>query len=221
MADSLDQEMRDAFGAAGIEHKPGLSDQLLHEMAPLLAEDGIDISDPSTYDMDTLNAALGRAVERTNMERFTPHGKARTAALAVLLATSEELDQGRMQHAEALIFAVQPEPREADEPSVAHVIGVALGCLDTWLSDPALAGSVAGIRVPKWNSRARAAATDVIALARKHRAFDSIDALHRKHSGAEILEGSVLAVVGTIHAWAASAGLSVHDLGAVVLAAEQ
>lgn len=54
---------------AGIVHRPGLANEMLEEMAPLLAEQGIDLSDPDAeVDPDRLNAALSYATERYNME---------------------------------------------------------------------------------------------------------------------------------------------------------
>lgn len=49
-------------------------------------------------------------------------------------------------------------------------------------------------RPRKWNRQAASAAADVLAVARKGRAFDSIGAVHAKHSGLAILQGGVLAV---------------------------
>jgi len=47
-----------------------LADELMRNLAPLLAEDGVDINDVT--DMEALNLALSMAVERRNMELFTP-----------------------------------------------------------------------------------------------------------------------------------------------------
>ncbi len=213
-----DHAVRNAFGAAGITHRPGMADDLLTEMAPLLAAEGIDLNDPSTFDMESLNAALGRAIERTNMERFTPFGVTRANTLAVLRLTSEAISEGNVQIAEVVIRGIEPEPKTPDKPSVAHVIGVSLGLLDTWHGDPGLSQSLTRVRVPKWPSRPRAAATDMIALAQKGRAFESVGALHRRFDGLTILEGSILAVTGTLQTWAASTNQSVRELGLTALA---
>jgi hypothetical protein len=50
-----------------IEHRPGLAKQTLRELAPLLAEEGIDVDNIDVPDLDTLQAAMNRAVERHNM----------------------------------------------------------------------------------------------------------------------------------------------------------
>ena len=64
-------------GLPDIQFKPGMADELLRELAPLLAEEGIDVSNIDVPDLDTLQQALSRAVERHNMAMFTPVGHAR------------------------------------------------------------------------------------------------------------------------------------------------
>jgi hypothetical protein len=59
-------------------------DETLRELAPLLAEEGIDVDNIDGLDLDTLQAALNRAVERHNMTRFTPVGQARELAATTL-----------------------------------------------------------------------------------------------------------------------------------------
>jgi hypothetical protein len=54
-------------GAPDIQFKPGMADELLRELAPLLAEEGIDVSNIDVPDLVTLQQALSRAVERHNM----------------------------------------------------------------------------------------------------------------------------------------------------------
>lgn len=200
-----------------MEHKPGMADQMLREMAPLLAEDGIDLDQPSTFDMDSLNAALGRAVERSNMERFTPVKEARTYALTVLRLASEAISEGHDEIAHVVIDGLEPEPEKPGEATIAQVIGVGLGFLETWHGDPKLKAALAAVRVPRWNKHARSAATDIIALARKGRAFASLGTLHQRHNGFVILEGTILAVTGTLQAWAAHENQTVGELGLTVL----
>jgi len=213
-----DPEIKELFRREGVVHRPGMADELLRELAPLLAEEGISLTDPSScVDIETLNAALGRAVERKNLESATPLGEARAYALTLLRLTSEAIDEGDVQLAERMIQGIEPEPENADHASVAHVIGVSLGLLDTWNRDPDLKKVFAGIRVPDWNKHARAAATDIIALARKGRAFDSTGTLLRKYPGFTVLEASILAVTGTLQAWAAHENQNVRDLGMTVL----
>lgn len=207
------EKIRSAFGAAGISHKPGLANNLLQDMAPLLAEEGIDVNDPSSYDMATLNVALARAVERTNLERFTPHGKERASALALLRQASEAIADGQDDVVRVAIEGLKPEGDGTGTATIAQVIGVALGLLDSWYGDQKLRPALTATRIPRWNSRGKSAATDVIVLARKGRAFDSIGALHGKYNGFEILEGGVLAVAGSLNVWASHDKTSVRELG--------
>jgi len=77
MADLRRRSPEPPPGAPQIQFTPGLANETLRELAPLLAEEGIDVDNIDVPDMDTLQAALNRAVERHNMIRFTPVGNAR------------------------------------------------------------------------------------------------------------------------------------------------
>jgi hypothetical protein len=47
------------WGGPQIQHTPGMADDLMREIAPLLAEDGIDLNDPAKIpDTETLQLAL-------------------------------------------------------------------------------------------------------------------------------------------------------------------
>ncbi|HOA28237.1 MAG TPA: hypothetical protein PKG51_12060, partial [Arachnia sp.] len=62
-----DPEVKAAMARAGIVHKPGMAEELLSQLAPLLAADGIDLDNlAEDVDLDTLNAALGSAVDKRN-----------------------------------------------------------------------------------------------------------------------------------------------------------
>jgi hypothetical protein len=61
-------------GAPQIQLKPGLAKETLRELAPLLAEEGIDVDNIDVPDLAILQAAMDRAVEWHNMTRFTPVG---------------------------------------------------------------------------------------------------------------------------------------------------
>ncbi|RFA06601.1 hypothetical protein B7R21_19365 [Subtercola boreus] len=211
-----DPEVQRLMRQAGVVHRPGLAAELLREIGPLLAEDGFDINNLEAPDLETLNAAIGRAVERRNFERFVPVGRTRQQALTILRLASEAISENRTDAARVVIAGLQPEP-VGDRPSIAHVIGVSLGLLDTWHTDPALLPVLRGVRVPVWDKQSRAAAADVLALAGKGRAFDSISGLHRRHSGQAILDGGILAVTGTLQAWVTHEHTTVRDLGQTIL----
>jgi hypothetical protein len=214
---SRGEDIGSAFRKMGIVHKPGMAEALMKEYAPLLAEEGIDFDDPSTFDVETLNEALQRAVERRNFELFVATGTHRSHALMLLQSATKALARGDRDTAESIIWTIEPEPRVTGTASVAHVIGVSTGLLDTWNSDRELGGMLSNTVIPGWDKRGRAAAADILALARKGRAFDAIGSLHLHHSGLAILEGGVLVVAGTVMAMAKAEGRPVKKVAEELL----
>jgi len=208
-----DPEILAAMARHGVVHRPGMAQEVLAELAPLLAAEGIDLDDPDpSLGIDELNAALARATERRNLEIATPVGEKRTLALAVLRSASIALADARPEDAAALLASIEPEGRE-DSPAVSHVIGAGLGALDTWFAEPGLGRMLAAVRVPRWRSKpSRNAATDILALARKHRAFDSLHSLIVRYAGLAVFEGTVLVVAGAL---AAIAERECTDVGTV------
>jgi hypothetical protein len=67
MADMRRRSPEPPPGLPEIEVKPGMARELLRELAPLLAEEGIDAGNIDAPDLQTLQAAMSRAVERRNM----------------------------------------------------------------------------------------------------------------------------------------------------------
>ena len=214
-----DPDVQRLMRETGVIHKPGLAAELLKEIGPLLAEDGFDIDNLETADLGTLNRAFGRAIERRNFERFVPVGQARAMALTTLRLTAEAITDNETALAEALIRSLQPEPDDG-MPSIAQAIGVSLGALDKWHTDPQTRHAVHGTRIPVWEKHARTAGTDILALAQKGRAFDSISGLHTRHNGLTILHGGILAVTGTLQTWAAHQHTTVGELSSLLLAEE-
>jgi len=112
-----------------------MANDLMRELAPLLAEDGIDLDDPSSIpDLETLQAALSRATERRNMELFTPVGEARALALTTLRLFVEAIADDEIELAGAILATAVPESPDGSQATVAGTIGVALDLLDTILS---------------------------------------------------------------------------------------
>ena len=109
----------------------------------------------------------------------------------------------------------QPESPGDTAPTVAACIGVALGLLDDWLSGggsdtpPGLAQRV---RLPAGNWTGERAATDILVLARKGRAFASLSTLIARQGGKHVLYGSALTLAAAIQAWAAQTDTPVSDL---------
>jgi hypothetical protein len=108
-------------------HTPGLADQMLRELAPLLAEEGIDLDDPDTLDPQLLQQALNRAVERRNLALFTPVGEARAMTVTTLRLVVEAIVVDNTALATAILEQVQPEPPDDSAASVAGCIGVGPG----------------------------------------------------------------------------------------------
>lgn len=180
-----------------MKHVPGLADEILQELAPLLAAEGVDINDPKGVDIDALRAALGPAMERRNMELFTPTGAHRTQALAVLRRFTEATAAGRADEAQAVLDGVETDETE-DHPAISHVIGVTLDLLDSWYSDRRLRTALASTRVVSRRRPVRACATDLLSAARRHTTFDSLDELTVAHGGLILFEGGATLVAASI-----------------------
>jgi hypothetical protein len=215
MADMRRRSPEPAPGPPQIQLTPGLGEQTMRELAPLLAEEGIDVDNIDVPDLDTLQAALNRAIERHNMTRFTPVGKARDLAAATLRLVIEALAGGDTTQAAAILAQVQPDSPGNTAATVAACIGVALGLLDDWLSG---AGPHApddlGIHVhlPAGHWRGERAATDILVLARKGRAFSSLDTLIARQGGEHVLYGSALTLTAATQTWATRTDTPARDI---------
>jgi hypothetical protein len=122
-------------GMPEIQHRPGLAKDMLRELAPLLAEEGIDVDNIDVPDLETLQAAMNRAVERHNMALFTPIGQAHEYAVTTLRLVVEAVADNDTALAAAILDSVPPEaPPDGKSATVAGCTGIALGLLDEWLS---------------------------------------------------------------------------------------
>ena len=201
-------------GPPQVQIKPGLAQEMLAELAPLLAEEGIDVEDIDVPDLETLHAAMSRAVERANMARFTPVGAARELAVAVLRRVVEAVDGGDTRLAAAILDEVQPESPDNTVATVAGCIGIALGLLDDWFGggDPQGPPELGQhMRLPAGHWMGERAATDILALARKGRAFSSLDTLIVTQGGQSVLYGAALTLAAAIQNWSAITGTPVAD----------
>jgi len=134
MADMRRRSPEPPAGPPQVQYKPGIAKEMLRELGPLLAEEGIDVDNIDVPDLDMLQAAMNRAVERQNIARFTPVGQARDLAVATLRQVIEAVADGDSALAGAALAKVQPESPDNTVATVAACIGVALGLLDDWLS---------------------------------------------------------------------------------------
>ena len=192
-------------GMPQIEFKPGLANEMLRDLAPLLAEEGIDVDNIDIPDLDTLQHALNRAVERRNLELFSPLGQTRDIALVTLRLIVEAILDGDTLLAATLLDQMQPESPDNSTATVASCIGITLGLLDHWMSGqtrnaPTQLGHHTTLPAGHW--RGERAATDILFLARKGRAFRSLDKLLTRQGGPQVLAGSALALAAATDAWA-------------------
>jgi hypothetical protein len=203
-------------GMPEIEYKPGLAKQTLRELAPLLAEEGIDVDDIDVPDLDTLQAAMNRAIERHNMARFTPVGQARDYAVTTLRLVVEAVAENNTALAAAILDSVPPEaPPDGKSATVAGCTGVALGLLDEWLSGNHAntpTGLAQQTRLPAGHWIGERAATDILVLAGKRRAFRSLHTLTVQQGGRHVLYGSALALAAAAITWSRHTDTPITEL---------
>jgi hypothetical protein len=207
-------------GPPEVRFTPGLADETLRELAPLLAEEGIDVDGIDVPDLATLQSALDRAVERYNLARFTPVGPARDHAVGTLRLVVEALADADTTRAADILDRVPPESPDNTAATVAGCIGLALGLLDDWLSGHTTSAPTdlgGQVLLPSGHWRGERAATDVLVLARKGRAFRSLDTLVTRQSGQQVLYGSALALAAALQTWANNTGTSVLELTRTVV----
>jgi hypothetical protein len=207
-------------GPPRIEFKPGMANETLRELAPLLAEEGIDVDDMQVADIQTLQRALNRAAERHNMALFTPVGDTRELAAATLRLVVEALAEDDTTVASAVLDQVQPESPDNSAPTVSACIGITLGLLDDWLGghDPTTPTRLAErVRLPKGHWLGERAARDILALAGQGRAFHSLGRLIARQGGQHVLHGSALALTAAIRTWANDTGTPVPQLARIAI----
>jgi hypothetical protein len=193
---------------------------LPHELAPLLAEEGIDVSNIDVPDLDTLQQALSRAVERRNMTMFTPVGAERELAAVTMRLAAEAIAGGDTKLAAGILDQAQPESPDRSAATVAGCTGLGLGLLDQWLSghDTSAPDGLARLtRLPARHWTGERAAADIITVARKGRAFTSLDSLIARQDGRHVLYGSALALAAALQAWPRHAGTPLTDLARTVI----
>ena len=150
-------------GPPQIQLTPGLGEQTMRELAPLLAEEGIDADNTDVPDVAVLQAALNRAAGRRQHDHFTPAGQARDLAVTALRLVIEALADGDTTLAAAILTEIQPDSPGNTAATAVACIGVALSPLDDWLSgaDPQAPHDLAQhVHLPAGHWRGERAATD-------------------------------------------------------------
>jgi len=192
---------RGAFGERKTTPVPGMADELLTELQPYLLDDGVDLRTSSFDDLDALNAALGRAVERRNAALFQPTPAQRSYAKTVFRLVTEALHDRQKDLAQAIVWGIAPEVKDDEQASVAHVIAVGLDLIDEWVADDATRDSVFALRLAPWNGEAHAAVDGILTAADAPAgALSQVGRLITTHGGLALLEGVAIAVAGTLQA---------------------
>jgi hypothetical protein len=149
------------------------------------------------------------------MARFTPTGHARELAAVTLRLVIEAITEGNTTLAAAVLDQVQPESPDNSVATIASCIGVALGLLDEWLSgrDPNAPANLAQqTQLPAGHWLGERAATDILVLAGKGRAFRSLDTLLIRQGGRHVLYGSALALTAATQSWSQHCGTELAEL---------
>ena len=66
MTRAFDDPHGEALAAADVVHKPGMARNVLRDLAPFLAQEGVDLDGPGVPDLETLDTALARATASYN-----------------------------------------------------------------------------------------------------------------------------------------------------------
>jgi len=183
----------------GIRHYSGAATDLLDQLAPLLAAEGIDVDHLDEADPETLKAAMMRAVERHNLELSTPIGDHRVRAvntLRELVMAHHHDDSAQIQ---LLFGSIGPVPTR-HRPSSGHLTGVTMEMLDAIYRNEQFHPALHVVEIPPVEATTKAAAQHILGLAAKGRAFRSLDALLAKHNGFEISRAGVMLLTATLQA---------------------
>jgi hypothetical protein len=184
----------------------------MRELAPLLAEEGIDL-ETSELDFEELQQALNRAVAKRNLALFTPVGRNRDLAVDVLRRAVDALVDRRPHDAVTLLGEAVPESADGSSAEISSCIGTALRLLDTYLgpdgvtAPPRLRLTPAPSRWP-----GSASVDDIVSRARLGRAFDSLGDLSVNHSGLALHHGCASALAVVFRAWSVQDDIPGSDL---------
>lgn len=195
-------DFQDMLAQSGVQQMPGADDELMHQLTPLLAADGIDVDNLDDVDPSQLETAMARAIERHNLELMTPVSDERARTINTLREIAQALHNENHDQAVAILDHVEPEAVEG-YPSSGHVTGVAMESLDTWYATNALQNGMARVSHSKTPRSIRNITPDVEALARKGRAYRSIGSLLRRNAEQTVAGAGAYMVAAAVMALAA------------------
>ena len=173
--------------------------EVLEELKPLLAADGIDIHDLPNVDPDELSAAMTRAIERHQLEAHTPVGDARALTIDTVRDISEALYQQKTVQAEQILRSLQLEPTPS-LPSTTHVSGLTLETLDSIYTNTKLRTALGIVRLPELSDATQAAAQDIQRAAMQGYAFHGRDNMVTTHGAHEIQRAALYLFAATAQA---------------------
>lgn len=171
------------------------------------------------FDEAEFTAAMEQAGIVHNAALVTPFGLRREQAVEVLRDFAVALALGDEHEASLVLNKVQPD-ESAELPAISHVIGTGLMLLDEWHTDARLKKALAKARVPRWDRPSQAAGREILALARRGRAFAKVDDLIGRHAGLAVYEGAALVVAGSVAALAAHRKVSAAEAAAELFPSE-
>lgn len=182
-----------------IRHQARAETDLLEQLAPLLAADGIDVDNLPDADPEELNAALVRAVERHNMELSTPVGDQRARTINTLRDLTVALHTENVVEVQNLFGAIGPAATR-HRPSSGHLTGVTMETLDAIYRDVTLHPALHVVEIPQVDPTTKTAAEEIVACAANGQAFRSLDDLLTNHGGFEVSRAGLYLLAATIEA---------------------
>lgn len=182
-----------------IRHYSGAATDLLEQLSPLLAAEGIDVEHLDDADPTELKAAMIRAVERHNLELSTPVGDQRARAVNTLRELTVAQQHQDATQVQALFGSIGLVPTR-HRPSSGHLTGVTMETLDAIYRNETFHPALHIVEIPKVEPTTKAAAQHILGLAAKGRAFRSLDALLGSHGGFEVSRAGVHLLTATIQA---------------------
>ncbi len=182
-----------------IRHRIGADAELMEQLAPLLAAEGIDSKNLADADPEELNEAMTRAVERHNMELSTPVGDQRARAVNTLRELVIALHTENVAAVQNLFGSIGPAPTR-HRPSSGHLTGVTMEYLDGIYRNTALHPALHVVEIPKVDPKTQAAAEEILARAAQGTAFRTLDTLLTNHGGFELARAGIYLLAATITA---------------------
>ncbi|NMN98636.1 hypothetical protein [Antrihabitans stalactiti] len=164
---------------------------LLREIAPILAERGIDVDESAP----TSQRPVSRAAPRHNENIVLLRGSAREQAAAVLRSMVDAVANADTTLAADDLAGLAAYSLDDRTPSTYSCIAIALALLDQWLDSADLPTRAV---IPATLTLCAQATTDIVALAGRGRALRSRDSLISRHGSRGVLWACALALEATI-----------------------